>query len=127
MVPVSSGNYKRVFASIGWGWSDVSTVHNGTVAMANIDNPNSRPIDINEYTAMVNQSATTVAEMRLLVESVANLMSGVDDVSGLTDAMIEIETAMLDRFFLRMVGFLVIFFLILIASRFVWVRIMPKQ
>ena len=95
--------------------------------MANIDNPNSRPIDINEYTAMVNQSATTVAEMRLLVESVANLMSGVDDVSGLTDAMIEIETAMLDRFFLRMVGFLVIFFLILIASRFVWVRIMPKQ
>ena len=105
----------------------MSTVHNGTVAMANIDNTNSRPIDINEYTAMVNQSATTVAEMRLLVESVANLMSGVDDVSGLTDAMIEIETAMLDRFFLRMVGFLVIFFLILIASRFVWVRIMPKQ
>ena len=95
--------------------------------MANVDNPNSRPFDINEYTAMVNQSATTVAEMRLLVESVANLMSGVDDVSGLTDAMIEIETAMLDRFFLRMVGFLVIFFLILIASRFVWVRIMPKQ
>jgi len=61
------------------------------------------------------------------VESVTNLMAGVEDVSGLTDAMIEIETAMLDRFFLRMVGFLVIFFLILIASRFVWVRIMPKQ
>ena len=98
-----------------------------TVAMANVDNPNSRPFDINEYTAMVNQSAATVAEMRLLVESVTNLMAGVEDVSGLTDAMIEIETAMLDRFFLRMVGFLVIFFLILIASRFVWVRIMPKQ
>jgi hypothetical protein len=98
-----------------------------TVAMANVDNPNSRPFDINEYTAMVDQSAATVVEMRLLVESVTNLMAGVEDVSGLTDAMIEIETAMLDRFFLRMVGFLVIFFLILIASRFVWVRIMPKQ
>jgi hypothetical protein len=98
-----------------------------TVAMANVDNPNSRPFDINEYTAMVVQSAATVVEMRLLVESVTNLMAGVEDVSGLTDAMIEIETAMLDRFFLRMVGFLVIFFLILIASRFVWVRIMPKQ
>jgi hypothetical protein len=98
-----------------------------TVAMANVDNPNSRPFDINEYTAMVDQSAATVVEMRLLVESVTNLMAGVEDVSGLTDAMIEIETAMLDRFFLRMVGFLVIFFLILSASRFVWVRIMPKQ
>jgi hypothetical protein len=79
-----------------------------TVAMANVDNPNSRPFDINEYTAMVDQSAATVVEMRLLVESVTNLMAGVEDVSGLTDAMIEIETAMLDRFFLRMVGFLVI-------------------
>ena len=98
-----------------------------TVAMANVDNPNSRPFDINEYTAMVDQSAATVVEMRLLVESVTNLMAGVEDVSGLTDAMIEIETAMLDRFFLRMVGFLVIFFLILIASRFVWVRMIPKQ
>jgi len=98
-----------------------------TVAMANVDNPDSRPFDINEYTAMVNQSAATAAEMRLLVESVTNLMTGVEDVSGLTDAMIEIETAMLDRFFLRMVGFLIIFFLILIASRFVWVRMMPKQ
>ncbi len=82
---------------------------------------------VNEYTAMVNQSAATVAEMRLLVESVTNLMAGVEDVSGLTDAMIEIETAMLDRFFLRRVGCLVIFFLILIVSRFVWVRIIPKQ
>jgi len=98
-----------------------------TVAMANADDATGRPFDINEYTTMVNQSAATAVEMRLLVDSVSRLMAGVEDVSGLTDALIDVETALLDRFFLRMVGFLVIFFLILIASRFVWVRIMPKQ
>ena len=62
-----------------------------------------------------------------MVDSVSGLMAGVEDVSGLTDALIDVETALLDRFFLRMVGFLVIFFLILIASRFVWIRMVPKQ
>lgn len=99
-----------------------------TVAMTNIDDPTGRPFDITEYTALVSQSAATAAELRLLVNTVSGLMAdGVEDVSGLTGALIEVETALLDRFFLRMVGFLVIFFLILVASRFVWVRIMPKQ
>ena len=98
-----------------------------TVAMANADDVTGRPFDINEYTAMVNQSAATAVEMRLMVDSVSGLMAGVEDVSGLTDALIDVETALLDRFFLRMVGFLVIFFLILIASRFVWIRMVPKQ
>lgn len=96
-----------------------------TIVAATADAPGDEPIDIAEYRAIVQDSAQTATELRLLAESVSNLMAGVENVSGLTDTLIEVETALLDRFFLRMVGFLVFFFLVLLVSRFVWVRMSP--
>ena len=75
---------------------------------------------------MVNESAVTAAEMRLLVQSVSELLAGAGDASSLADLLLEVETEVLDRFFLRMVGFLVLFFVLLILSRFAWLRLMPK-
>jgi hypothetical protein len=97
-----------------------------TVAMTTADDPGEEPFDINEYRALVNESAITAAEMRLLVQSIQELVSGVGDASELTDALLEVETEVLDRFFLRMVGFLVLFFVLLLVSRFVWVRLSAK-
>jgi hypothetical protein len=93
-----------------------------TVAMASADAPDEEPFDINEYRLLVNESAVTAAELRLLVQSIEQLVSGVGDASELTDVLLEVETEVLDRFFLRMVGFLLLFFVLLLASRFVWVR-----
>ena len=53
---------------------------------------------------------------------VERLLEGVGDASQLTDTLLEVQTVVLDRFFLRMVGFLVLFFVLLLVSRFVWVR-----
>jgi len=47
-----------------------------TVAMANTDDPDSEPFDINDYRAIVNDSAQTAAELRLLVQAVTDLMGG---------------------------------------------------
>ena len=93
-----------------------------TVAMASTDSPGEEPFDINEYRSLVNESAVTAAELRLLVQSIEQLVSGVGDASELTDVLLEVEKEVLDHFFLRMVGFLVLFFVLLLASRFVWVR-----
>jgi hypothetical protein len=93
-----------------------------TVAMARAESADEEPFDINEYRLLVNESAVTAAELRLLVQSIEQLVSGVGDASELTDVLLEVETEVLDRFFLRMVGFLVLFFVLLLVSRFVWVR-----
>lgn len=98
-----------------------------TVIAAKTKDPDSPPFDIGEYRAIVNESATTAAELRLLAEAVAELVSGVGNVSNLSDAMIEVQTEVVDRFFVRMLGFMVLFFILLLASRFVWVRMMPNQ
>lgn len=98
-----------------------------TVAAVKTKDPDAEPFDIGEYRAIVNESAATAAELRLLAEAVSEMVSGVGNVSELSDALIEVQTEVVDRFFVRMLGFLLFFFVLLLASRFVWVRIMPNQ
>ncbi len=97
-----------------------------TVVAAKQRNPDAEPFDIGEYRAIVNDSAATAAELRLLAETIDNLVSGVEDASQISDALIDVQTEVVDRFFIRMIGFLLLFFVLLLASRFVWVRISPS-
>ncbi len=97
-----------------------------TVVAAKQRNPDAEPFDIGEYRAIVNESAATAAELRLLAETIDNLVSGVEDASQISDALIAVQTEVVDRFFMRMIGFLLFFFVLLLASRFVWVRISPS-
>ena len=93
-----------------------------TVALSKTRNPESRPFDINEYRALVNEAAVTAGELRLLTQSIAGLVNDVAGVAGIEDTILEVQTELLDRFFLRMVGFLLLFFVLLLLSRFVWLR-----
>ncbi len=90
-------------------------------------NPDARPFDINEYRALVAESAVTAAELRLLIESVADLLAGASDASPLVSALVEAERTVVDRLFFQMLALIVIFFLALLAYRFVAGRFFPSQ
>ena len=47
-----------------------------TVVAANVKDPDGLPFDINEYRALVQDSAATAAEMRQLMDTVALIMAG---------------------------------------------------
>ena len=98
-----------------------------TVALAKTKDPDSKPFDINEYRSLVNDAAVTAGELRLLTQSIAGLVNDVAGVEGIEDTILEVQTELLDRFFLRMVGFLVLFFVLLLSSRFLWVRMSASQ
>ena len=80
------------------------------------------PHNYDEYRALVNEAAVTAGELRLLTQSISGLVKDVAGVEGIEDTILDVQTELLDRFFLRMVGFLVLFFILLLVSRFVWVR-----
>jgi hypothetical protein len=100
-----------------------------TVVAAKTPNPNSdaRPFDINEYRALVAESAVTATELRLLIESVADLLAGASDASPLVSALVEAERTVVDRLFYQMLALIVIFFLALLAYRFVAGRFFPNR
>jgi hypothetical protein len=98
-----------------------------TVVAAKEKNPGAKPFDINEYRAIVAESAVTAAELRLLIESVSELLSGASDASPLVNALVEAETTVVDRLFVQMVFLIAIFFLALLAYRFVAVRFFARQ
>jgi hypothetical protein len=81
-------------------------------------NPDSKPFDINEYRALVGDSATTATELRRLVETVDRLMQNSAEVSTLVDAIVEAEHAMVDRAFMQAIALIFIFFLALLGYRF---------
>jgi hypothetical protein len=88
-------------------------------------NPDSKPFDINEYRALVGDSATTAIELRRLVETVDRLMQNSAEVSTLVDAIVEAEHAMVDRAFVQAIALIFIFFLALLAYRFLARRLIP--
>jgi hypothetical protein len=100
-----------------------------TVVAAKTPSPNAdaRPFDINEYRALVAESAVTATELRLLIESVADLLAGASDASPLVSALVEAERTVVDRLFFQMLALIVIFFLALLAYRFVAGRLFPRQ
>jgi hypothetical protein len=97
-----------------------------TVVAAKTKNPDAKPFDVNEYRALVSESAVTAAELRLLVQSVSNLLSNdLSDASPLVAALVEAERTVVDRLFFQMLALIVIFFLALLGYRFVASRLFP--
>ena len=90
-------------------------------------NPDARPFDISEYTALVSEAAVTSAELRLLIQSVSDLLGGASDASPLVGAIVEAERQIADRLFLQIVALIVIFFILLLAYRVVASRLFPSQ
>jgi len=97
-----------------------------TVVASNVKDPDGLPFDINEYRALVQDSAATAAEMRHLMESIAVIMAGGDELEPLVSGLVQIETAVLNRFFMQMVILILILFAALIAYRFISVRYISK-
>jgi len=97
-----------------------------TVEATNVKDPDGKPFDVNEYRALVQESAATAAEMRQLMDSIAVIMAGGDELEPLVSGLVEIETAVLNRFFMQMVILIFILFAALIAYRFLSVRFLPK-
>ena len=99
-----------------------------TIVAAKERNPDAKPFDINEYRAIVSESAVTAAELRLLVQSVSNLLAtDVSDASPLVAALVEAERTIVDRLFFQMLALIVIFFLALLGYRFIASRYLPRQ
>jgi len=80
--------------------------------------PDSKPFDINEYTALVSESATTAIELRRLAETVDSLMQNSAELSTLVEALVEAEHAIVDRAFMQAIALIFIFFLALLGYRF---------
>jgi hypothetical protein len=97
-----------------------------TVVASNVKDPDGLPFDINEYRALVQDSAATAAEMRQLMESIAVIMAGGDKLEPLVSGLVQIETAVLNRFFMQMVILILILFAALIAYRYISVRFISK-
>jgi hypothetical protein len=97
-----------------------------TVVASNVKDPDGLPFNINEYRALVEESATTAAEMRQLMDSIAMIMAGGDQLEPLVSGLVQIETALLNRFFMQMVILILILFAALIGYRFISVRFLSK-
>ena len=82
------------------------------------NDPDSKPFDINEYTALASESATTAIELRRLAETVDSLMQNSAELSTLVDALVAAEHAMVDRAFMQAIALIFIFFLALLGYRF---------
>ena len=82
--------------------------------------------DINEYRALVAESTTAAAELRLLVQSVRELLAGASDATPRVDALVEAETTVGDRVFLQLVALIFIFFIALLGYRFVAGRLFSR-
>lgn len=96
------------------------------VVASNVKDPDGLPFDINEYRALVQESAVTAAEMRQLMDSIARIMAGGGDLEPLLSGLVQIEMAVLNRFFVQMVILILILFAALIGYRFISVRFIAK-
>ena len=75
----------------------------------------------------ITESAVTAAELRLLIQSVSDLLAGASDASPFVSALVEAERTVVDRLFFQMLALIVIFFLALLAYRFVAGRFLPSR
>jgi len=96
------------------------------VTLAKTRDPNSERFDINEYTTLVSESATTAAELRLLLQSANELLAGASNAAPLISALVEAEKEVSDRIFLQLIALIFIFFVALLAYRLVANRLFNK-
>jgi hypothetical protein len=97
-----------------------------TVVAAKIKNPDSRPFDVNEYTALVGESATTALELRRLVDSIDALLQDPTQVSPLVESLVEAEQAIVDRAFMQAIALIFIFFAALLGYRLIAGRLLSS-
>jgi hypothetical protein len=98
-----------------------------TIAMAKTRDPEAAPFDIGEYRALVTESAATAAEVRLLVQSIGDLLASSPDASPLLGNLIEAERTITDRVFWQLVALILIFFAVLLGYRYVAGRFFPAS
>ena len=96
------------------------------VTIAKSKDPQSRPFDVNEYRALIAESTTASAELRLLVQAVSELLAGASDATPLVDALVEAEAAVADRVFFQLIALIVIFFVALLGYRIIASRLFSK-
>lgn len=94
-----------------------------TIVLAKAKSPDAKSFDINDYTEIVSETAVTAAELRMLIQSVSELLAGASDASSLVGAIVEAERQIADRLFWLMVALIFIFFIVLLGYRFIAVRL----
>jgi len=97
-----------------------------TMVVAKTRNPDSRPFDVNEYRGLVADAATTAIELRLLLQSVDNLLGNSSDLAPLIGHLVEAENAIVDRLMLQLIALIFIFFAALLGYRYVAGRMFSK-
>jgi hypothetical protein len=97
-----------------------------TVTIAKTPDPESRPFDVNEYRALIAESTTAAAELRLLVQSFTELLASATETKPLLDALVDAENTVANRVFLQLVALIFIFFVALLGYRFVASRLFPQ-
>jgi hypothetical protein len=98
-----------------------------TITVAKTKDPDSRLFDINEYKALVEQSAITALELRLLVESISGLLGESPDGGPVLVALLETENAVVDHFIRQSMILILVFFAGLLAYRFIAIRLLPQR
>lgn len=98
-----------------------------TIQIAKTKNPDSKPFDINEYNAMVQSSGSTATELRLLTESISELLASGQQMNNLVASMVDIQESMINKLFIRMIWLIVILIVALIGYRYISVRFLPKS
>jgi hypothetical protein len=97
-----------------------------TITIAKTRDPESRPFDVNEYRALIAESTTAAAELRLLIQSATELLAGATDAKPLVDALGEVQKSATDRLFLQLIALIFIFFVALLGYRFAANRLFPN-
>ena len=98
-----------------------------TLVIAKTKDPGAEPFDINKYTEIVSEAAVTAGELRLLIQSVSDLLGGASDASPLVNAIVEAERQIADRVFWQIVALIIIFFVAMLGYRFIAVRLLPNR
>lgn len=94
------------------------------VTLSNEQDPNSRPFDINEYRALVAEAAVTAGELRLLVQSVTEILGEESDAGPFLDALVDAERAVVRQAFWYVVALILIFFATLLVYRLIARRLL---
>ncbi len=94
--------------------------------MSKEKDPDAEPFDINEYRLMVEQAALTAAELRLLNQSITEVLANSQNLNPLVDALVEAERQIVGRFMLQMAGLILLFFVILLGYRVIASRVVPR-
>ena len=92
----------------------------------NTDDPGAEPFDIGEYRALIAESATTAAELRLLTQSLTEVMNSDSQMSTLVESIVDIEESILNKMFNQMLLLLAIFFAALVGYRYISTRFFPN-